>query len=92
MDLDKRLVTLEGQPIHLTPMEYNLLQLLFRNLGKVLTTKTILNVIYGVGYGIDTQALRTLTAGLRRKIEKTPAVPQYLITEIGVGYRLADLG
>lgn len=92
MDLDKRLVTLEGQPIHLTPMEYNLLQLLFRNLGKVLTTKTILNEIYGVGYGTDTQALRTLTAALRRKIEKTPAVPQYLITEIGVGYRLADLG
>ena len=92
MDLDKRLVTLEGQPIHLTPMEYNLLQLLFRNLGKVLTTKTIRNEIYGVGYGTDTQALRTLTAALRRKIEKTPAVPQYLITEIGVGYRLADLG
>lgn len=92
MDLDKRLVTLEGQPIHLTPMEYNLLQLLFRNLGKVLTTKTIRNEIYGVGYGTDTQALRTLTAALRRRIEKTPAVPQYLITEIGVGYRLADLG
>ena len=92
MDLDKRLVNLEGQPIHLTPMEYNLLQLLFRNLGKVLTTKTILNEIYGVGYGTDTQALRTLTAALRRTIEKTPAVPQYLITEIGVGYRLADLG
>lgn len=54
MDLDKRLVTLEGQPIHLTPMEYNLLQLLFRNLGKVLTTKTIRNEIYGVGYGTDT--------------------------------------
>lgn len=92
MDLDKRLVTLEGQPIHLTPMECNLLQLLFRNLGKVLTTKTIRNEIYGVGYGTDTQALRTLTAALRRRIEKTPAVPQYLITEIGVGYRLADLG
>lgn len=88
IDLDKHLVTKNNEPIHLTPMEYNLLALLFKNMGKVLTTQYILREIYGVGYGTDTQALRTLMAGLRRKIETTPAKPQYIMTEIGVGYRL----
>ena len=89
VDFDKRLVTKNGEAIHLTPMEYNLLCLLFKNMGKVLTTQYILREIYGVGYGTDTQALRTLMAGLRRKIETTPAKPRYIMTEIGVGYRLA---
>jgi two-component system KDP operon response regulator KdpE len=90
IDLDKRLVYLDGVEIHTTPMEYSLLALFFRNIGKVLTTTYIINEIYGVGYGTDTQALRTLMAGLRRKIEKNPAKPRYILTEIGVGYRLID--
>ncbi len=90
MDLEKRLVSLSGQEIHLTPMEYSLLALLFKNIGKVLTTRQILKEIWGAGYGSDTQALRALMAGLRRKIEKNPAKPRYIITEIGVGYRLVD--
>ena len=88
VDFDKHLVTKNEEPIHLTPMEYNLLSLLFKNVGKVLTTQYILREIYGVGYGTDTQALRTLMAGLRRKIETVPAKPKYIMTEIGVGYRL----
>lgn len=88
VDFDKHLVTKNSEPIHLTPMEYNLLTLLFKNAGKVLTTQYILKEIYGVGYGTDTQALRTLMAGLRRKIETVPAKPKYIMTEIGVGYRL----
>jgi two-component system KDP operon response regulator KdpE len=76
--------------IHVTPMEYKLLALFFQNIGKVLTTKFILNEIWGVGYGEDTQALRTMMAGLRRKIEKDPSQPRYILTEIGVGYRLVD--
>ncbi|MEA4992666.1 MAG: helix-turn-helix domain-containing protein, partial [Oscillibacter sp.] len=60
------------------------------NIGKVLTTKYIIKEIYGIGYGTDTQALRTLMASLRRKIEKNPAKPRYILTEIGVGYRLSD--
>jgi two-component system KDP operon response regulator KdpE len=71
-------------------MEYNLLALFFKNIGKVLTTGYIIKEIWGVGYGTDTQALRALMAGLRRKIEKNPAKPRYIITEIGVGYRLKD--
>ncbi len=90
IDFDKHLVTKNNEPIHLTPMEYNLLSLLFKNMGKVLTTQYILREIYGVGYGTDTQALRTLMAGLRRKIETVPAKPHYIMTEIGVGYRLID--
>ncbi len=90
IDFDRRLVYLHENETHVTPMEYALLALFFRNVGKVLTTGCILKEIYGVGYGTDTQALRTLMAGLRRKIEENPAKPRYIRTEIGVGYRLAD--
>ena len=89
LDAEKRKVYLGEAEIHVTPMEYSLLLLLFKNQGKVLTTSVILREIWGAGYGQDTQALRTLTAGLRRKIEKNPARPRYILTEIGVGYRLA---
>lgn len=90
IDLEKHLVYLEGKELHVTPMEYNLLGLFFKNAGKVLTTQYILNEIYGAGYGTDTQALRALMVGLRRKIEQNPAKPRYIVTEIGVGYRLVD--
>ncbi len=90
IDFDKHLVYLDDAELHTTPMEYNLLALFFRNIGKVLTTKYMIKEIYGVGYGTDTQALRTLMASLRRKIEKNPAKPRYILTEIGVGYRLSD--
>lgn len=90
IDFDKHLVYLENNELHTTPMEYSLLTLLFKNAGKVLTTSFIIREIWGVGYGSDTQALRALMAGLRRKIEKDPAKPRYIMTEIGVGYRLMD--
>ena len=90
IDLEKRIVSLEGDQLPVTPLEYHLLTLFLKNPGKVLTTQYILKEIYGVGYGTDTQALRALMAGLRRKIEPTPAKPRYILTEIGVGYRLVD--
>lgn len=90
IDLEKRKITLCGDEIHVTPMEYNLLALLFKNIGKVLTTAFIIREVWGVGYSNDTQALRALMAGLRRKIEDNPAKPRYILTEIGVGYRLMD--
>lgn len=90
IDYEKRLVYLNQEPIHITPMEYNLLALFFKNIGKVLTTKFILKEIWGTAYGNDTQALRTMMAGLRRKIETNPAQPEYIITEIGVGYRMIE--
>ncbi len=90
IDFDKRQVFLKDAPLHVTPMEYSLLTLLFKNMGKVLTTQYIIKEVYGIGYGTDTQALRALMAGLRRKIEPIPAKPRYILTEIGVGYRLVD--
>lgn len=90
IDLEKRLVFLDDVELHVTPLEYNLLTLFFKNVGKVLTTQYIIKEIYGINYGTDTQALRTLMASLRRKIEPTPAKPRYILTEIGVGYRLVD--
>ncbi|MFT4106780.1 MAG: response regulator transcription factor [Lacrimispora sp.] len=90
IDFERHLTYLNGQEIHLTPLEYSLLSLFFRNMGKVLTTKNILKELYGVNYGSDTQALRALMAGLRRKIEANPSKPRYIMTEIGVGYRLVD--
>ena len=90
IDFDKRLVYLKGAELHMTPMEYSLLQFLFRNIGKVLTTGTLIRELYGQGHGTDTQALRALMASLRRKIESNPAKPRYVLTEIGVGYRLTD--
>lgn len=90
IDFGMRLVFLDGGEIHMTPMEYSLLSLLFKNMGKVLTTTAIIKEIWGAGYGTDTQALRALMAGLRRKIEGNPAKPRYIMTEIGVGYRLVD--
>ena len=90
IDLEKRLVYLDDQEVHMTPMEYTLLSLLMKNRGKVVTTAAIIKELWGPGYGQDTQALRTLMAGLRRKVEKTPAKPQYIMTEIGVGYRMTE--
>ena len=88
IDLDKHIVYLKDERIHVTPMEYQLLSLFMKNAGKVLTTSHIIEEIYGKGYGKDTQALRALMAGLRRKIEENPATPEYIMTEIGVGYRM----
>lgn len=90
IDLEKRQVFLGKETLHVTPLEYNLLTLFLKNAGKVLTKQHIIREIYGVGYGTDTQALRALMAGLRRKIEPVPAKPRYILTEIGVGYRMAD--
>jgi len=90
INFDKRLVYLNSEEVHITPLEYRLLSLFFKNIGKVLTTAYIIKEVWGVGYGTDTQALRTLMAGLRRKIEKNPSNPRYIMTEIGIGYRLVE--
>ncbi len=90
IDLEKRLVYLNDREVHMTPMEYTLLSLLMKNRGKVVTTAAIIKELWGPGYGQDTQALRTLMAGLRRKVEENPAKPQYIMTEIGVGYRMTE--
>ncbi|MGM9940623.1 MAG: response regulator [Bulleidia sp.] len=91
LDNGRHVVMKNGQEIHLTPMEYNLLYLFMKNQGKVLTYHTILQKIWGDGYGEDTQVLRSVMASTRRKIEDNPARPQYILTEIGVGYRMKEM-
>ena len=90
MDKKRHMVFQKEQELHLTKLEYDLLQLFMENQGKVLTYGYILKALYGKNYGSDTQALRALMAGLRRKIEKNTAKPEYIKTEIGIGYRMLE--
>ena len=90
IDYQKRQVWMNHKSLHMTPMEYQMLVLLSQHVGRVLTTQMLLKEIWGTSYHGDTQALRALMAGLRRKIETNPAAPTYIITEIGVGYRMRE--
>lgn len=90
IDFQKRRVTLENEEIHLTPIEYKIMSLLCKYSGKVLTHNFIIHEIWGTSVGNETQSLRVFMANLRRKIEKDPAQPEYIYTEVGVGYRLVD--
>ena len=90
IDLEKRRVTVAGEPVHLTPIEYRLLAELARNAGKVMTHSQLLRRVWGPSYAHQSHYLRVYMAQLRRKIEADPAQPQRLITEPGVGYRLAE--
>lgn len=91
IDLSKRKVTMKNEEIHLTPIEYKILALFSKYPGRVLTHKFIIKQIWGAAsVGNETQSLRVFMASLRRKIEKNPAEPEYIYTEVGVGYRLVD--
>ncbi|MFL8711693.1 response regulator [Clostridioides sp. GD02377] len=90
IDFDKRRVIVDDNEVHLTPIEYNILSLLAKHHGKVLTHNFIIKEIWGSIIGNETKSLRVFMATLRRKIEKQPADPRYIITEVGVGYRLND--
>ncbi|RYC31252.1 response regulator [Lichenibacterium minor] len=81
-------VTLRGEVVKLTPKEYDLLHVLARHAGRVVTHQQILNVVWGPAHAEDAQYLRVFVRRLRRKIETEPAVPKLLLTESGVGYRL----
>ena len=87
---DKRMIYMEGSEVHLTQIEYQLLSLLAENSGRVLTYKFIMNTIWGPYTDGNNQILRVNMANIRRKIEKNPAQPQYVFTEIGIGYRMRE--
>lgn len=87
IDVEKRRVTVDGNEIHLTPIEYRLLVLLIDNQGKVLTHNYIIRQIWGYEEGGDTKSLRVFMANLRRKIEKDSSSHHLISTEVGVGYR-----
>jgi two-component system KDP operon response regulator KdpE len=90
VDYEKRRVLIDGNEVHLTPMEYKLLLLMIANKGKVLTHNYIVKEIWGYAETGDTKTIRVFMAKLRRKIEKDIVKPRFILTEIGVGYRFAD--
>ncbi len=87
VDLLRRIVTRDGQKLHLSPREYDILALLVKHAGRVLTHRQILGQLWGAGG--DVQQLRVYVRQVRQKIEPDPERPRYLLTETGVGYRLA---
>lgn len=89
IDFEKQLVYKENQEIHLTKNEFRILALMFRQLGKVVTYQNLLTEVWGP-YSNDSQTLRVNMSNIRKKIESDTLKPEYLITEIGVGYRLRD--
>ncbi len=89
VDLARRRVTVNHQPVRLTPTEYALLRLFVQHAGRVLTHRQILRQVWGPQYEEETPYLRVYVAQLRRKLEADPARPRYVLTEPGVGYRFA---
>jgi two-component system KDP operon response regulator KdpE len=88
VDLSKRLVVVDGQPVRLTPTEYDLLKTLIQHSGKVLTHRMLLREVWGKGYEDDNHLVRANICNLRAKIELDPAQTRFIQTEPGVGYRL----
>jgi two-component system KDP operon response regulator KdpE len=88
VDLPRRMVVHDGVEVHLTPTEFDLLRLLARNRGRLMTHRELLISVWGAGYSDDTQVLRAHIANLRRKIEPASG-PRYIKTDPGVGYRFA---
>lgn len=89
IDLAARIVSVRGAEVHLTPLEYKLLATMAKHAGKVLTHRFLLREVWGPQDSQENHYLRVFVASLRRKIEDDPARPRYLLTEQGVGYRLA---
>ncbi len=87
INLINKTVSVDSKPIKLTKKEFELLSLFVKNQGKILTHTFILENIWGCGYGKETHYLRVFMAQLRKKIEENPSVPQYIVTESGMGYR-----
>src|SRR6266545_3749 len=92
IDVEKRAVTVSGQPVSLTPIEYDLLRLFAANEGKLLTHPTILREIWGPAFQEESNYLHVYTSHLRRKLELDPARPRYLLNQPGIGYRLVAPG
>jgi two-component system, OmpR family, KDP operon response regulator KdpE len=88
VDLARRDVSVNGQPVNLTPTEYDILRVLIKHAGKVLTHQQLGHAVWDTGYEPDAHLLRVNVSNLRRKLETDPSRPRYILTEPGVGYRL----
>ena len=87
LDFEKRVITVRGKPVHLTPKEFELLRHLVANAGKPVSHRRLLQAVWGPDYGEETESLRVVVNQLRKKIEIDPAEPKYILTEPWVGYR-----
>jgi len=90
IDLARHLVTLSKKEIALTPTEFDLLKTLAKNAGKVMTHRQLIHAVWGTPYEDEDRLLRVNVANIRRKIESNPSKPEYIQTELGVGYRLKE--
>lgn len=90
IDFEKRIVTSEGEEIHLTRVEYKIVSLLAKNSGKVMTYDTLINEVWGPYADDNNRILRVNMANIRRKLEKNPGEPKFIFTELGVGYRMLE--
>lgn len=90
LDFDKRMLTVDGKEVHLTQIEYKIVAFLARNSGKVMTYSAIMSNVWGPFTGDNNRILRVNMANIRRKIEQNPSKPQFLFTEVGVGYRMRE--
>jgi len=91
VDFAKRLVMVKGEPVHLTRIEFDILAQLARNAGRVVTSRMLLDTVWGPEYVGDTQTLRVHVSHLRRKIESPGDVSRYILTEPGVGFRFVEV-
>lgn len=90
IDFEKYLVTVNENEIHLTQIEFKIISLLAKNAGRVMTYDSIMKNIWGPYVGVNNRILRVNMANIRRKIEENPAEPEYILTEIGIGYRMVE--
>jgi len=90
INLVNKTVTIDNKAVKLTKKEFELLALFAKNRGKVLTHTFVLENVWGRGYGNETHYLRVFMAQLRKKIEENPSMPQYIVTESGMGYRMNE--
>lgn len=90
IDFEKHLVSVDGKDVHLTQIEFKIISLLAQNSGRVMTYDTIISNIWGPYADDDNSILRVNMAHIQRKLEQNPAEPQYVFTEIGIGYRMIE--
>ena len=86
----QRFVQVNGEEVKLTPTEYDLLKVLAKNRGKIMTRHMLLSQVWGTGYGTESHYLHVYIGQLRRKIEPDPAHPRFILTISGVGYRFSS--
>ncbi len=90
MDVARHQVFLKGKEVELTPNEFDILQILIQNAGRVVTHRTLIHEVWGTYTENDDRMLRVNISNLRKKIEPDPNQPHYLLTELGIGYRLKE--